>query len=91
MIVFGNYTGVALKLEATGSIQRGDITITEADTFGSIPTTDPDFTALTTSRALILRAGLISLTPINFPSSQGSPSTPFGTPGSPKPETAGRD
>src|SRR5205085_12554085 len=49
----------------------------------SIPNTDPDFTALTTSRALILRAGLSSVTPMNFPSSQGSPTTNFQTPGTP--------
>jgi hypothetical protein len=36
-VLFGNYTGVALKVEATGSIQGGDITITGADT--TIPAT----------------------------------------------------
>ncbi|MDL5056337.1 CHAT domain-containing protein [Geitlerinema calcuttense] len=56
-VTFGNYTGVALKVEAIGSITGGDITITGPDASGSIPTSDPDFTELTTTNALILRAG----------------------------------
>jgi filamentous hemagglutinin family protein len=76
-VQFGNYTGAALKVEATGSIQGGNITITSPDTSTSIPSSDPDFTTLTTSRALILRAGLASTTPTNFPSSAGG--TSFGT------------
>ncbi|MGJ5628280.1 CHAT domain-containing protein [Nostoc sp. CALU 1950] len=79
-VEFGNYTGAALKIEATGSIKGGDITINSPDTSGSIPVSDPDFTTLTTSRALILRAGLASVTPENFPSSQGSPATTFQSP-----------
>ncbi|MEH2264123.1 two-partner secretion domain-containing protein [Nostoc sp.] len=79
-VEFGNYTGTALKVEATGSIKGGDITINSPDISGSIPVLDPDFTALTTSRALILRAGLASVTPENFPSSQGSPATTFQSP-----------
>ncbi|MEH2200039.1 CHAT domain-containing protein [Nostoc sp.] len=79
-VEFGNYTGTALKVEATGSIKGGDITINSPDTSGSIPVSDPDFTTLTTSRALILRAGLASVTPENFPSSQGSPATTFQSP-----------
>ncbi|AVH66667.1 CHAT domain-containing protein [Nostoc sp. 'Peltigera membranacea cyanobiont' N6] len=79
-VEFGNYTGTALKVEATGSIKGGDITINSPDTSGSIPVSDPDFTTLTTSRALILRAGLASVTPENFPSSQGSLLTNFQSP-----------
>ena len=78
-VEFGNYTGAALKVEATGSIKGGDITINSPDTSGSILASDPDFTTLTTSRALILRAGLPSVTPENFPSSQGFPATNFQT------------
>jgi len=81
-VEFGNYTGAALKVEATGSIKGGDITINSPDTSGSIPISDPDFTALTTSRALILRAGLASVTPENFPSSQGDLYTNFQLPSS---------
>ncbi|MEH2194356.1 MAG: CHAT domain-containing protein [Nostoc sp.] len=79
-VEFGNYTGAALKVEATGSIKGGDITINSPDTSGSIPISDPDITTLTTSPALILRAGLASVTPGNFPSSQGSPATTFQSP-----------
>jgi filamentous hemagglutinin family protein len=88
-VQFGNYTGAALKVEATGSIKGGDITITRADTSDSIPSTDVDFIALTTSRALILRAGLSSVTPSNFPSSQGLPPTTFQTPASPLSQPTG--
>ncbi|WP_016950241.1 CHAT domain-containing protein [Anabaena sp. PCC 7108] len=77
-VIFGDYTGAALKVEATGSIKGGNIKITSADTSGSIPSSDPDYTALTTTRALILRAGLAAITPENFPSSNGG--TSFTTP-----------
>jgi filamentous hemagglutinin family protein len=73
---FGNYTGAALKVETTGSIQGGNINIISPDTPASIPSSDPDFTTLTTSPALILRAGLASVTRTNFPSLTGG--TSFG-------------
>jgi filamentous hemagglutinin family protein len=60
-VTFGDYTGAALKVEATGSIQGGDITILSPDTSGSIPFSDPDFTTLTTSPSVILRAGVASV------------------------------
>lgn len=66
-VTFGDYVGASLKVEATGSISGGNITITGPDVSGSIPISDPDFFDLTTSRAVILRAGLPSVTPINFP------------------------
>lgn len=67
-VEFGNYTGVALKVETTGSIRAGNITITGPDTPNSIPTTDPHFEQLTTSRALILQAGKSELdNPPNIP------------------------
>lgn len=62
-VTLGNYTGAALKVEAVGSITTGNITITSPDLASAIPTTDPDFTALTTRRALILRAGLLTVEP----------------------------
>ncbi|MBP0019386.1 MAG: filamentous hemagglutinin N-terminal domain-containing protein [Cyanobacteria bacterium SBLK] len=80
-IEFGNYTGVALKVEATGSIQGGDIRITGADISGSIPLSDPDYTILTTSQSVILRAGLASVTSTNFPGTTGG--TNFNSPGTP--------
>ncbi|MGM3305009.1 CHAT domain-containing protein [Anabaena sp. WFMT] len=73
-VVFGDYIGAALKVEATGSIQGGNININSPDTSGSIPASDPDFTTLTTTPSLILRAGLSSVSPSNFPSTNGGTS-----------------
>lgn len=58
-VVFGDYTGVALKIEAKGSITGGDITITGPDT--DISGTDPDIATLNNSAALILRSDLTNL------------------------------
>ena len=55
-VEFENYTGVALKVEATGSIEGGDIKITGPDT--NLSGSDPDIPTLTSSPALILRAGV---------------------------------
>jgi len=78
-VIFGNYTGVALKVEATGSITARDITITGPDNSGSIPTTDPHFLLLTTQRALILQAGKTTLdNPPNVPPSTGGFTSPGG-------------
>ncbi|WP_293024259.1 MULTISPECIES: CHAT domain-containing protein [unclassified Moorena] len=72
-VIFGDYTGASLKVESTGSIQGGNIKITQPDTTGSIPTSDPDFDNLTQSRSLILRAGLSEdqlSNPVNFDPNQ---------------------
>lgn len=58
-VTFGDYTGVALKVEATGNITAGNIQITGPD--ASIPLSDPDAFLLTTTPALILRAGVAPL------------------------------
>lgn len=72
-VVFGNYTGVALKVEARGSITSGDIRITGPDTM--LSGFDPDIPALTSSPTLILRAGLDVLdNQPNTPQSQGTTS-----------------
>ncbi len=64
-VSFGNYTGIALKVESTGSITGGNITITGVDPLAG---TDPDIAILNAGRALILRAGLSSLVnPANVP------------------------
>lgn len=77
-VTFGDYTGAALKVEATGSIVGGNININAPDT--AIPATDPDALILTTSRALILRSGVPSVVPINFPGSSGGTTfQPSGT------------
>ncbi len=55
-VEFGDYTGVALKVEAAGSIEGGDIRITGPDT--NLSGSDPDIPTLTSSPALILRAGV---------------------------------
>ena len=72
-VIFGDYTGASLKVESTGSIEGGNIEITQPDTTGSIPTSDPDFENLTQRRSLILRAGLSEdqlSNPVNFDPNQ---------------------
>jgi hypothetical protein len=59
-VTFGNYTGVALKVESTGSITAGNIRITGPDT-ALLAGSDPDIPILQSSPALILRAGLTTL------------------------------
>jgi filamentous hemagglutinin family protein len=68
-VQFGNYRGVALKVEATGSIKGDNITITGPDT--TIPASDPDFATLTGSPSVILRAGLPSVNTPNLPQNAG--------------------
>ena len=62
-VFFGDYTGVSLKVEAKGSIVGEDITITGPDiSLGSgNVSADPDIAILTSSPALILRAGVANL------------------------------
>ncbi len=81
-VTFGNYTGTALKVEATGSIQGGNITITAPDTSGAIPVSDRDFTTLTTLPSLILRAGVASVTS-NVPQTTGGTTFTSATLGNP--------
>ncbi len=81
-VTFGSYTGVALKVEAGGNITvNGDIQITGPDV--TIPTSDPDATLLTTTPALILRAG----TAVAAPEVIGTP--PGGLVTTPAPTTPG--
>jgi hypothetical protein len=71
-VTFGDYTGAALKVEATGSINAGNITIVSPDTnltafcatIGN--TCSPDAQLLGNSLALILRAGLTQLEETNY-------------------------
>ena len=81
-VTFGNYSGAALKVEATGSIQGGNITITAPDTSGAIPVSDRDFTTLTTLPSLILRAGVASVTS-NVPQTTGGTTFTSATLGNP--------
>jgi CHAT domain-containing protein len=66
-VIFDEYTGVSLKVEATGGIDAGSITITGPDvTLSGFP--DPDAATLANSPALILRSGVSSLSnPANIP------------------------
>ncbi|HBB36140.1 MAG TPA: hypothetical protein DDZ80_15375 [Cyanobacteria bacterium UBA8803] len=71
-VTFGDYTGVSLKVEATGNITAGTINITGPDTL--IPTADPDVIAfsLNTQPGLVLRAGRTVLdNPANVPQTSG--------------------
>lgn len=90
-VTFGSYTGVSLKVEATGSITAtGDITIDTAEcemgTMGcaaGIPASDPDFATLTGQPALILRSGLPSVSSPNIPPDQTEGGATFSSSGSP--------
>ncbi|WP_199247759.1 hypothetical protein [[Phormidium] sp. ETS-05] len=58
-IIFGDYTGVALKVEAGGAIRAGNMNITPPDvTLANAA--DPDAEVLSSSAALILRSGVTS-------------------------------
>ncbi|MEG4170927.1 MULTISPECIES: two-partner secretion domain-containing protein, partial [unclassified Microcoleus] len=77
-VFFGDYTGVSLKVEARGSIVAEDITITGPDiALGRENVSgDPDIAILTSSPALILRAGVQ-----NLANSPNVPNSPTDTPG----------
>ncbi|NEP54150.1 MAG: filamentous hemagglutinin N-terminal domain-containing protein [Moorea sp. SIO3C2] len=57
-VVLGDYTGVALKIEATGSIQAGNIRITGPDRLLKADGSGSDEDLLASSQAAILRAGV---------------------------------
>ncbi|MGL6139151.1 MAG: filamentous hemagglutinin N-terminal domain-containing protein, partial [Planktothrix sp.] len=63
-VIFGDYSGASLKIEAQGSIQGGDINITQADT--EVNTSDIDAEILRSSPSLILRSGQILTNPPTF-------------------------
>ncbi|MEG4853262.1 filamentous hemagglutinin N-terminal domain-containing protein, partial [Microcoleus sp. B5-D4] len=77
-VFFGDYTGVSLKVEARGSIVAEEITITGPDiALGRENVSgDPDIAILTSSPALILRAGVQ-----NLANSPNVPNSPTDTPG----------
>ncbi|MEH2374744.1 two-partner secretion domain-containing protein [Nostoc sp.] len=76
-IKFGDYIGPASKVESTGRIIGGNITITDQDKFAPNPTNPiprypNDVDLLRNSRAVILRAGLNSLDyAVNIPTLGG--------------------
>ncbi|MEG4305685.1 filamentous hemagglutinin N-terminal domain-containing protein, partial [Microcoleus sp. D3_18a_C4] len=83
-VFFGDYTGVSLKVEAKGSIVGEEITITGPDiALGRENLSgDPDIAILTSSPALILRAGVA-----NLANSPNVPNSPTDTPGDNDPPT----
>ncbi|WP_199248967.1 CHAT domain-containing protein [[Phormidium] sp. ETS-05] len=80
---FGDYTGVSLKVEATGSITSGNIIITGPDTTLAA-SSDPDAEILRNSPALIMRSGVESLAnAANIPPNSNVAGTLFGANGIP--------
>jgi filamentous hemagglutinin family protein len=86
-VSFGDYTGSSLKVEAGGSIQGGNINITNAGVFPS--SEDPDIDILSKNPAVILRAGVTKLqhTP-NNPTNSSVEGTTFTFPEGQLPQTA---
>lgn len=78
-VVFGDYTGVALKVEATGSIEAGDIEITGPDTTFVADGSGSDEDLLASSRAVILRAGMDANAGSNLPQSVGGADFAIGS------------
>ncbi|MDK3162094.1 filamentous hemagglutinin N-terminal domain-containing protein [Kamptonema cortianum] len=75
-VIFGDYTGVSLKIESQGSITGGNITITAPD--AAVPSNDPDSALLQSEKAIILRAGVAALSDVpNLPPEQASGNTTF--------------
>ncbi len=71
-VVFGDYTGASLKVEATGSIRGGNIRITGPDTALIADGSGSDEDLLASGRTAILRAGVNSISsPANTPQSAG--------------------
>jgi filamentous hemagglutinin family protein len=56
-VIFGEYTGASLKIEAKGNIIGSNITIVNPDIF-LVETNDPDANILRSQPALILRSGV---------------------------------
>ncbi|WP_427162048.1 CHAT domain-containing protein [Aliinostoc sp. HNIBRCY26] len=81
-VTFGDYTGPALKVESTGSITAGNITINNPDfTLCPYGICSADESILANEPALILRAGLSSLeSNANVPPTTQS-GTVFNSPG----------
>lgn len=68
-VTFGNYTGLALKVEAQGSINGGSITIVAPNP--ALAGGDPDIALLNSLPALVLRAGETPQNPLNTPTASG--------------------
>ncbi|HEY9908299.1 MAG TPA: filamentous hemagglutinin N-terminal domain-containing protein, partial [Thermosynechococcaceae cyanobacterium] len=89
-VTFGDYGGLALKVESTGSIQGGNIRILAPNR--SLTGADPDIAILNSSPSLILRAGVTTLGDApNVPADlvSGTRFSTSGTPSSPATITVG--
>ncbi|MBE9070063.1 filamentous hemagglutinin N-terminal domain-containing protein [Leptolyngbya cf. ectocarpi LEGE 11479] len=78
-VILGDYNGVALKIEATGSIQADEIIITGPDLLLQADGSGSDEDLLASSRAVILRAGVDALNGNEPPETIGGTTTPIGT------------
>ncbi|MBE9069698.1 S-layer family protein [Leptolyngbya cf. ectocarpi LEGE 11479] len=78
-VILGNYNGVALKIQATGSIQTGSIIITGPDLLLQADGSGSDEDLLASSRAVILRAGVDALNGNEPPETIGGTTIPIGT------------
>lgn len=79
-VTFGNYTGVSLKVEATGNITTGNIQITGNDPVFAAAPVGSDRRILGDYSAVILRAGVSALEETAF-ASNPSPNPPFSVTG----------
>ncbi|MDX2241977.1 MAG: filamentous hemagglutinin N-terminal domain-containing protein [Leptolyngbyaceae cyanobacterium bins.302] len=75
-VVFGDYTGVSLKVEATGNIATGNIQITGNDPAFVAAPVGSDRRVLGDYQAVILRAGVPALQETGF-AANPSPNPPF--------------
>ncbi|MBM0743473.1 filamentous hemagglutinin N-terminal domain-containing protein [Phormidium sp. CLA17] len=78
-VTFGNYTGVSLKVEATGNITTGNIEITGPDPIFAAAPVGSDRRILGDYRAVILRAGVPVLEETAF-ATNPNPNPPFSIP-----------
>lgn len=78
-VILGDYNGVALKIEATGSIQADEIIITGPDLLLQADGSGSDEDLLASSRAVILRAGVDAIGGSEPPETIGGTTAPIGT------------
>ncbi|MBT9314836.1 two-partner secretion domain-containing protein [Leptothoe spongobia] len=78
-VILGDYTGASLKVEATGSIQGGDISITGPDTTLVADGSGSDEDLLASNRTAILRSGVNLVSPPNLPQTVGGTTFEEGT------------
>lgn len=66
-VSFGDYSGASLKILSTsGNVNIGNVAITRPSVVSGVPADDPDFSALTNTRTLIINAANGSITTGNI-------------------------